>query len=78
MYPIITFITFETTFVNRIHTKGAIVGHHFTRQRILYELTVTIVLRADTVLSIYTKNTRCTNESGLTQIYARETSKNLI
>ena len=73
MYP---FITFETTFVNRIHTKGAIVGHLFTRQIVLCELTVTIVLRADTVL--YTqKYTRCTNESGLTQIYARETSKNL-
>ena len=47
-----------TTFVNRMHTKGEIVGHHFTRQIILYEPTVTIVLRADTVLSIYTKNTQ--------------------
>ena len=26
MYP---FITLETTFINRIHTDGAVVGHNF-------------------------------------------------
>ena len=36
--------------------------------------TVIIVLRADTVLSIYTRRT---NESGLIQIYSRKTLKNL-